>query len=378
RVEGGGGLAVAEDLAHVDADAREDAREDAGLERLALDARQAGQQRGRGDEVAAKPGGVGAALLDDVQLVANLERQVGGRGGREGRGMAPVVEGGLSRGVWARGHHERRGTGGCSRGRRRRRRRWTGRRGAGAASGCSGARCGCGCGAEGAPDAGGRGRGASWRARWRASWAGAGVRGLAARWAWAWARAGRRRAQWQRVNGLEQGESARGQQAGAEILVRRPGLGAPSLPVDTALGCSRVPAVPPPPPRGTGRRVSTPAPPGRQALQRCLALALALTFTSPTRTLTLTTAAPLVKRSRIPLGPCHRAGPCLLISCEQPRLAAAAAQHPDNHTAHPTHLISSHLSSAPHPCLSSLVAHLPPALTASWLVSESCASKPRG
>ena len=87
RVEGigrgGCPLALAQDLAHVDTAAREDAREDASLEGLALDAGEPGQQRGRCDEVAAEPGAVLAALLDDVQLVANLKGQVGGRRGLE-------------------------------------------------------------------------------------------------------------------------------------------------------------------------------------------------------------------------------------------------------------------------------------------------------
>lgn len=87
RVEGVGGrgrpLALAQHLAHVDTAAREDAREDAGFERLALDAGETGQQRGRGDEVAAEPGAVLAALLDNVQLVSNLKGQVGGRRGLE-------------------------------------------------------------------------------------------------------------------------------------------------------------------------------------------------------------------------------------------------------------------------------------------------------
>lgn len=79
----GRALALAQHLTHLDAAAREDAGEDAGLERLALDAGQAGQQRGRSNEVATEPLAISAALLDDVQLVANLERQVGGRRGLE-------------------------------------------------------------------------------------------------------------------------------------------------------------------------------------------------------------------------------------------------------------------------------------------------------
>ena len=91
-------LALPQHLAHLDAHAGEDAREDARLQRLALHARQAGQQRRRRNQVAAEPGALMAALLDDVQLIANLEGQVGGRRGLEWvgayceqRGMAPVV-----------------------------------------------------------------------------------------------------------------------------------------------------------------------------------------------------------------------------------------------------------------------------------------------
>lgn len=122
-VFGGGSVAavlgLAQDLAHLDTGAWEDAGEDARLERLALDAGQAGQQRGRRDQVAAVPGAVAPALLDDVQLIANLERQIGGRRGLEGedaygerdaRQRAPGRHGtrrdGLSAGGPARGHHE--------------------------------------------------------------------------------------------------------------------------------------------------------------------------------------------------------------------------------------------------------------------------------
>lgn len=76
-------LAVAEDLADLDTAAGEDAGKDACLESLALDAGEASQQRGRRHEVSAEPETVLAALLNYVQLVANLEGQVGGRRGLE-------------------------------------------------------------------------------------------------------------------------------------------------------------------------------------------------------------------------------------------------------------------------------------------------------
>jgi hypothetical protein len=74
----------AQKLPDFDTDSWEYSRKDSGLERLALDAGQTGEQRGRGYEIAPVPRAIFAALFDDVQLVANLERQIGRRGGLEG------------------------------------------------------------------------------------------------------------------------------------------------------------------------------------------------------------------------------------------------------------------------------------------------------
>jgi hypothetical protein len=113
-------LSFSQNLAYLDARSRKYAREHACLQRLALYAGQARQQRGRRNQVAPVPRAILSALLDYVQFVTDLEGQVGGRRGLEGvyaygerdaRERSPARHGTrrvrLYWGKSATGHHER-------------------------------------------------------------------------------------------------------------------------------------------------------------------------------------------------------------------------------------------------------------------------------
>jgi hypothetical protein len=65
-----------EDLADLDAIPGKYTREDPGLERLALDTRETGQQRRRCYQIASKPCAVDSPLFDYVQLITQLKGKI--------------------------------------------------------------------------------------------------------------------------------------------------------------------------------------------------------------------------------------------------------------------------------------------------------------
>jgi len=75
---------LSQHFAHIYTASREDAGEDACFQRLPFYARQSRQQGGRSNKVSSIPLAGGAALLDYVQLIANLEGKVVNGGGLEG------------------------------------------------------------------------------------------------------------------------------------------------------------------------------------------------------------------------------------------------------------------------------------------------------
>jgi hypothetical protein len=74
----------AQNFSNLDADSGKYSREDAGLESLTLDTRQAGKQRRRGHKISSVPSAIFSALFNYVEFIANFERKVGGRRGLEG------------------------------------------------------------------------------------------------------------------------------------------------------------------------------------------------------------------------------------------------------------------------------------------------------
>lgn len=68
---------LAQQLSDLNAAARKYAGKDSGLEGLAFNASQAGQNRWRGHEVTTVPRAIFTTLFDDIELVANLKGELG-------------------------------------------------------------------------------------------------------------------------------------------------------------------------------------------------------------------------------------------------------------------------------------------------------------